>query len=145
MAAGNQINRLHIRTQLLRGNGTDPSFPFLMLVRRRVVLALGVDFEVQLDHIPQSFHATTEDFLAVGFGADAVGFVTGQEEFQDGVFIVEVPGGVRDNRSNQQLMRQRTGVPEMFLDFALSLLHLRRTGSPRRFPDEFAAGGDTVE
>lgn len=33
----------------------------------------------------------------------------------------------------------------MFLDLTLGLLYLRCTGGPRRFPDEFATSGDTVE
>lgn len=100
MTARHQINRLDIRTQLLRRDGTDPPLTLVLLSRGGMGLALGVDFELQLHDVPESLDPSTENLFAICLRADAVGFVAGEEESENGVFIVEVPNAVGDYRSH---------------------------------------------
>jgi polyferredoxin len=92
MSTRNQINRLHGRTERFRGDRTNPALAALMAVRmrtvRRVLVALSVDLEMQLDHITERFNASAEDLLAVRFGANALAIVTGEQKLEYGVFVI---------------------------------------------------------
>lgn len=143
MTARHQINRLYIRTQLLRRDGTDPPLTLVLLSVRGMGFALCVDFKLQLHDVPESLDPSTEDLFAIGLGADAVGFVAGKKESENGVFVVEIPDAVGDNGSHQLVVRYRTCRPRVFLLFALRLFYLRCAGVAGRFADELATGWDT--
>lgn len=56
-----------------------------------MLIQLGVNLKVQLDHITQGLDPPTEDLFAVGLGADALGVVSAEQKLEYGVFVVEVP------------------------------------------------------
>jgi hypothetical protein len=94
MSARNQINRLHSGTERLCRDRTDPALAALVAVRMRavrgVLAALSVDLEMKLNYIPERLDPPAQDLLAVGFGADAFAVVAGEQELEDGVFVVKV-------------------------------------------------------
>lgn len=106
---------------------------------------LRVNLKLQLNHIPQSLDAAAQDLLAIGLGADTLRFLAEEEELEDGVFVVEITDAVGDNGAFEGFMRERTGCPEVFLDFALGFFYLRRAGVFGGFADEFAAGRNAVK
>lgn len=62
--------------------------------------ALCVDFELQLHDVPESLYPSAEDLFAIGLGADPVGFIAGEKESENGVFVVEISDAVRDDWSH---------------------------------------------
>ena len=100
MPTRNQINRLNIRPQLLRRNGTNPTLPLLMRrirSRNNMIHTLSVNLKLQLDDIAQSLDTAAEDLLAVRLGADTFRLVAGEEELEDGIFVVQVAHAVGDD------------------------------------------------
>lgn len=98
MSTRHQIYRLHIRAQRLRSDRTDPALAALvagdMRMVGRMLIKLGVNLKVQLDHIAERLDPVAQDLLAVGLGADALGVVLAEQELQHGVFVVQIPGRV---------------------------------------------------
>lgn len=141
MPARNQINRLDIRSQLLRRDRADPTLPLLELISHMIAV-LRVHLKLQLNHIPQSLDAAAQDLLAVGLGADTLCFLAGEEELENGVFVVQITDAIGDNGAFEGFVRERTGGPEVFLDFALGFFYLRRAGVSSGFAHEFAASRD---
>ena len=144
MSTRNQINRLNIRPQLLRRNGTNPPLSLLMHRSRRnhMVHALSVNLKLQLDHIAQSLHTAAENLLTVRLGADTLRLVAGEEELEDGVFVVQVSHAVGDDGAFEGAVGERAGCPVVFLDFALGGFYLCCAGALGGVADEFATGGN---
>lgn len=110
--------------------------------RNHMIHALGVNLKLQLDHIAQSLNTTAEDLLTVCLGADPLRLVAGEEELEDGVFVVQVAHAVRDNGPFERAVGERAGCPVVFLDFALGGFYLCCAGALGGVADEFATGGN---
>jgi hypothetical protein len=52
---------------------------------------LGINFELQLDHIPERLHSPAQDLFAVGLRADALNIVAGEQELEYSVLVVKIP------------------------------------------------------
>lgn len=99
MTARDEVDRLNAGTELLGRHGTDPALASIKLMTR-MLLALRINLELQLHHVAQSLNPSTQELFAVGPGADALGLFAGEEELQNGVFVVEVAGAIGDDRTH---------------------------------------------
>jgi hypothetical protein len=92
MAAGNEIDSLHARTNWLCGDRADPALAALVSVRidavRRMFAQFGVNFEVKLDDVAERLYSAAQDFFAVGLGADPLTIVSGEQELKHCVLVV---------------------------------------------------------
>ena len=107
-----------------------------------MIHALGVNFKLQLDDIAQSLDTAAEDLLTVRLGADPLRLVAGEEELEDGVFVVQVSHAVGDDGAFEGAVGERAGCPVVFLDFALGGFYLCCAGALGGVADEFATGGN---
>ena len=112
--------------------------------RNHMIHALGVNFKLQLDDIAQSLDTAAEDLLTVRLGADTLRLVAGEEELEDGVFVVQVSHAVGDDGAFEGAVGERAGCPVVFLDFALGGFYLCCAGALGGVADEFATGGNAI-
>lgn len=143
MPTRHQINTLHIRPQRLRRNGANP--PLLLLIHANNMLPLlGVNLKIQLHHIPQSLDAPAQNLLAVCLRADPLRFLAGEQELEDGVFVVQVADAVGDDGADEGFVGEGAGRPEVGLDFTLGFFDLCCAGGFGGLAYEFATGWDAA-